>query len=101
MKRTLFIVVAALVVLLSYPSTHPWAGTTSQALNDGRNHPAVVLPPGNPGGGIGTNDADGGDADGLAGIKGGRHGSGPTGVDRLDTRTLLRVWWNFLVFIRV
>jgi|GEM_PF-3272981 len=107
MKRALFTVVAALVVLLSYPSTHSLAGTNGQALNKGASHPVAVGRYGGPYGGpigAGTSDSNDGDADGLAGIRGGTHpglgdGLGSSSMSRnVKMRTLLRMWWNISIF---
>jgi len=99
MKRWFFIVVAALVVLLSYPSTHALAGSESDI-----SKPRILTPlaGGEPIAlsGETDGDGDGGDADGLAGIanqKTNRH-SGPDAS--AEIRVMIQVWWKFLIWLR-
>jgi len=103
MKRAIFIVLAALFVLLSHPSTDSLAATSSQS--DG---PTVVTPVK----GYYDNDmgysgsGDDGDADDLSGIKGRTPKVDVSGTGSATTRsfesfrTFLQVWWDLMVFIR-
>ena len=102
MKRTLLFVIAALLVLLSYPSTHSHAGTTKQ-LNSEK--PSIMVKSGGGDDGItlaGTDDDDDGDSDGILGIKGKTRGlpGAPLDGPASGTRTLLKVWWSYLMFLR-
>ena len=67
MKRAVLILIAALLVLLVYPSTHPFAKSLDRS-NDG---PIVITPyPGGPPIALtdsNDDDSDDGDADGVAG----------------------------------
>ena len=101
MKRVVLILVAALLVLLVYPSTHPLSASPKQMSITGPyiQSPKIVTPPIDLAG-----DDDDGDADGVAGIKGSK--DNPNGASLYDTgeRTRLmlifKMWWNFLIRIR-
>ncbi len=98
MKRAVFIFMAALLVLLTYASTDSLARTSNAS--DG---PSIITA--QKGGfddGIVLSDDDG-DADGLAGYR------GKTKIDEMSSsssaeygifRTLLGIWWDFMVIIR-
>jgi len=95
MKRWFFIVVAALVVFLSYPSTHALAGSSKDI-----SKPRILTPlQGGEPIALSGDDGDGdGDTDGLAGFtKSNRH-SGPNPAS--DVRVMIQVWWKFLVWLR-
>jgi hypothetical protein len=95
MKRWYFIVVAAMVVLLSYPSTHALAGSSKDI---SKIRILTPLDGGEPIALSGDDDGDDGDADGLAGnAKPNRH-SGPD--SSADVRVMIQVWWKFLVWLR-
>ena len=100
MKRAVFIFMTALLVLLTYASTDSLARTPSAS--DG---PFIVTP--QTGGFdddiVFSGDNGGGDADGLSGYRGKTKTALPrsSGQDSYDVfRTLLQVWWNFMVIVR-
>lgn len=103
MKRLVLIGLAVLFVHLSYPSTHSvQAGTitaeeTSSGSTDKRDlgGPRIGL----------SGDGDGGDADGLSGIRGGTakvrpfaESSSTVSLERFQV--MMHSWWNFMVFVR-
>lgn len=106
MKRAILILVAALLVLLVYPSTHPYA--KSSGLRDHNGH-SLVSPKvlGDPIAYSDDNDggADDGDSDDVAGWRDNgntlsRSGIGgpvsdPSGID-----LVFKMWWNFMIWIR-
>lgn len=104
MKRLLFISLAALFVLLSYPSTHSvHAGVCSAEQTDSGvidkrdlNGPRIGL----------SGEGDDGDADGLSGIVGGSSGAkvrpyAPSSNATLGTfQVMIQTWWKFMILIR-
>ncbi len=100
MKRAVFICIAALLVLLTYASTESLARTSSASdglsivtPQTGDFDDDIVL----------SGDNDGGDADGLSGYRGKAKAAlpGSSSWDSDDIfRTLLQVWWNFMVIVR-
>ena len=102
MKRAVFILVAVLLVVLSYPSTHPYAGPVKSNLG-----PNIVETKGGTTGPSASDDdgtgttADDGDLDGVAGIKKKAAGSGDLVIIANDSRVslLFGMWWRF-IFIR-
>lgn len=103
MKRTIFILTAALLVLLVYPSTHPFAKTHDPAA-DG---PVVVTPPPVQPPIVlsdsGDGDSDDGDADGITGHRGGntRPDGSARGAQALSNVVLtLKMWWKYVIWIR-
>jgi hypothetical protein len=103
MKRAIFILIAALLVLLVYPSTHPYA-KSRDAVMDG---PIVVTPP------TGElpivlsdsddDDSDDGDADGLTGSRGGhtKPGGSSRAAEGLSNVVLtLKMWWKYVIWVR-
>lgn len=105
MKRAVLIIVAALLVLLVYPSTHPQAKTTKSGAQD---VPVVIAPFSGNGPPIAFSDdsdeeSDDGDLDDVAGYKG--LGTKPIGQSTINVpaqgvRRLVKVWWNFMIWIR-
>jgi hypothetical protein len=105
MKRALLILVAALLVLLVYPSTHPAEASSKTA-----GVPCVVSPKGNVDPpialtGEGDSSGDSGDADDLSGIKTGKRlpgGASNIGTPANPTRlvVVLKMWWNYLIWVR-
>jgi hypothetical protein len=105
MKRALWIALAALLVILVYPSTHPLAKSPRAGVPDGPEiavplsleNPSISL--------VGENDGDGddGDADDLSGYKSGK--TNPTGssgnrVGQGRFVLMLKMWWNYVIRIR-
>jgi hypothetical protein len=103
MKRAAFILIAALLVLLVYPSTHPFA----KSLDPANTGPIVVTPY------PGTqpivltdsddDDSDDGDADGLTGYR--DRGERPGGTSVLNPGAsavvmVLKMWWNHVIWVR-
>jgi hypothetical protein len=105
MKRAIFIAIAALLVLLVYPSTHPYAQSSKMGFVD---RPSVITPLPGDGPPIvysqeNEDDSDDGDLDDVAGYKSGS--SKP--VDRSSfalpspgVRNIFKVWWNFMIWVR-
>jgi hypothetical protein len=100
MKRALLVLVAALVVLLAYPSTQSNAGIGGP----GYIEPSVTTtaPGGTPlGVDSGSGDGSDGDADGLSGIDPKKTLKGTQLTVNIDRGwVLLRTWWNLLIWIR-
>lgn len=98
MKRALLVIVAALVVLLVYPSSQTIAETNQLALGHAGTITSATggtIPP------VGTADENDGDADGVAGKSLRTPGGQQTLTDGLDTtRVVLNLWWRFLVWMR-
>jgi hypothetical protein len=102
MKRTILILFAALLVLLVYPSTHPFAKSQDPV----ESGPIVVtpatgdLPP------IvlsGSDDSDDGDADGVAGHRGGHarpDGSARSAQALSNVVMTLKMWWKYVIWVR-
>jgi hypothetical protein len=105
MKRAVFILVAALLVLLVYPSTHPYAKTAELW---GANGPSVITPKADGDPIAYTDDSDGdsddGDSDDVAGWKGRGDGMSRSGVGgtlpHADIGLAFKMWWNLMVWIR-
>lgn len=97
MKRAVLICIAALLVLLTYPSTYSLAKESD--LSDSS---AIVSGADLDGGVSLSGSGDDGDADDLAGTR------RKTRTDDVNLaassgsifRTFLQVWWNFMVIIR-
>ncbi len=101
MKRLMLVLIAAVLVLLVYPSTHP-VSASSKALSINGPYiqsPKIVTPPIDLAG-----DDDDGDADGIAGTKGSKSDPNGASLDNPDGRTrymlMYKMWWNFLIRIR-
>ena len=103
MKRTILILIAALLVLLVYPSTHPIA----KSLDPVDNGPIVITPyPGQQPIALTDSDdedSDDGDADGLTGNR--DRGTVPGGSDvatngmsRLSM--VFKMWWKYVIWVR-
>ena len=97
MKRAVLICIAALLVLLTYPSTYSLAKTS-----DLTDSPAIVSGADLDGGVSLSGSGDDGDADDLAGT---RRKTRTNDIDLSASsesmiRTFLQVWWNFMVIIR-
>ena len=96
--------IAALLVLLVYPSTHPLAASPDNLSYQVPNiiSSKSIAPP------IDMNDADDdddGDADSIGGVRGAKSNPGNTSdFNRPGNRTnfvlTLQMWWNFLIGIR-
>jgi hypothetical protein len=106
MKRAVLILFAALLVLLVYPSTHPYAKSSAPG---NFNQPTVITPKdhGDP---IAYSDdsdgdSDGGDSDDVAGWRDGgggaltRSGSGGA-LAPTELGLMFKMWWNFMIWIR-
>ncbi len=98
MKRAFLLIVAALIVLLTCPSTDSFAGPDSPYITD----PSVIAKPDADGPvGTGDNDDDDGDADGVAGFKTKWDIGGAERVSGTITHVvLLRFWWNLFTWYR-
>ena len=106
MKRAVFLLVAALIVLLVYPSTHPFAKSAAPWDSNG---PSVITPKSN-GDPIAYSDdnddgSDGGDSDDVAGWRDRGEGLSPTGRDGgtlppTEIGLVFKMWWNFMIWIR-
>ena len=101
MKRTVLILIAALLVLLVYPSTHPFAKSLDRS-NDG---PTVITPyPGGPPIALtDSDDSDDGDADGVAGNP--TRGDKPVGTSNGNVVTtqafmVFKMWWKYVIWVR-
>jgi hypothetical protein len=102
MKRAVLILFAALLVLLVYPSTHPYAKSSAPG---NFNQPTVITPKvhGDP---IAySDDGDDGDGDDVAGYRGGGDPlkrSGPRGaaLPHSELGLVFKMWWNFMIWIR-
>jgi len=99
MKRAIFVFAAALLVLLSYPSTQSLAASQHSDLSG----PSVItsakdgdiIPL--------TGDDDDGDADDITGLKNRNGTEVDSGLKSIGTggfRTIVRLWWNYLIFFR-
>jgi hypothetical protein len=100
MKRALFVIVAALVVLLAYPSTQSIAALEGPGVTG----PTVAssAPGGTPlGVDSGSGDGSDGDADGLSGIDSKKTLKGTQLTIEIEREwVLLRMWWNLFMWIR-
>jgi len=101
MKRTSLFLIAALLVLLVYPSTHPLAASPDKLSYDLPNIIASksITPP------IDMNDNDDdGDADDITGTRGGKTDPNTSSyyrpADRTNFMLTFQMWWNFLFGIR-
>ena len=105
MKRAIFIAIAALLVLLVYPSTHPYAKSPVPGVITG---PTVVTPSIDQDPPIAYSDdsgedTDDGDGDAIGGYRErDRLPSGSTRVTTPDGRVVIafKMWWNFMIWIR-
>ena len=99
MKRAILVFTAALLVLFSYPSTQSLAASQHSDLSG----PSIitsakdgdVIPL--------TGDDDDGDADDITGYKdptGAKADSGAKSIRTGGFRTIVRLWWNYLIFFR-
>jgi hypothetical protein len=100
MKRAILIFTAALLVVLSYPSTQPLADGSNKIADT----PSIIskgnvnLPPvGTPQGGGNPSDGDADDINGIAG----KTGRGIGALRAYDSRhmVMLRMWW-FMMWSR-
>ena len=103
MKRAIFILIAALLVLLVYPSTHPYA-KSRDAVEDG---PIVVAPPPVDQPIVltdsGDGDSDDGDADGIIGGRGGhtKPGGSSRASEGLSSFVMvMKMWWKYVIWVR-
>jgi hypothetical protein len=105
MKRAMFIAIAALLVLLVYPSTHPYAKSPNPGVISG---PTVVSPysaDDPPVGYTDNDDGDDGDSDDVGWRdKGTRpNGNAPAGGSHapasMGINLLFKMWWNFTIWI--
>jgi hypothetical protein len=101
MKRTIYIVVAALLVLLIYPSTHPFAKSPNPVVQSG---PSVIPASAGDGPPIAYSDDDddgSGDADDITGCRDGRPvGSPIVNPGQRPVLIMLKMWWNFMIWVR-
>jgi len=102
MKRALLVLVAALVVLLAYPSTQSIAGSGGPGYTE-----PVVTSKDTGGGGAplgvdsGSGDGSDGDADGLSGIDTKKTLKGTQLTYGAPQEwVLLRMWWNLYLWFR-
>jgi len=108
MKRVIFVVIAVLLVLLVYPSTHPYAKSPNPGVIVG---PEVITPFSGDGPPIVYSDSDDGSSDDGDGddITGWRDGNtrpggvapgGSTAPAPVGIGVVLKMWWNFMIWIR-
>ena len=103
MKRTIYIVMAALLVLLFYPSTHPFAKSPIPVVQSG---PSVIPSPAGDGPPIAYTDddddgSDDGDADDITGYRNGRPVGSPMGdPGQRPVLIMFKMWWNFMIWVR-
>ncbi len=102
MKRALLVLIAAVLVLLVYPSTHPLAASPGKLVYDMPNiiSSKSITPPIDLNG---SDDEDDGDADGILGTKNNKTNPNTSSYQPGDhTRFMLtfKMWWNFLFGIR-
>lgn len=101
MKRAVFIFVAALLVLLVYPSTHSQAAAPGKGIIHG---PTIITsqdtPPIDQ---TGSGDGDDGDADDIGSVKGTKdrpQTADGTLVGHPRLELFFKMWWNFLIWIK-
>jgi hypothetical protein len=103
MKRVLLITIAALLVLLVYPSTHP----SAKSLDPANSGPIVITP--YPSGqpivltDSEDDDSDDGDADGITGNRdrGTRPGGSASFSGEMSRLTLVfKMWWKHVIWVR-
>jgi len=103
MKRAGIILIAALLVLLVYPSTHPFA----KSLDPADGGPIVVTPyPGQQPIAMtddDDDDSDDGDADGITGYR--DRGTRPDGTSVVNPgmsrlTMVFKMWWNHVIWVR-
>lgn len=101
MKRTIYIVIAALLVLLFYPSTHPFAKSPNPVV---QSSPSVIPSPTGDGPPIAYSDDDddgSGDADDITGNRNGRPTCVPMGSPgQRPVLIMFKMWWNFMIWVR-
>lgn len=106
MKRAVLILVAALLVLLVYPSTHPYA---KSSVTGYFNEPSVISPKTHSGQIAYADDGDGGsddgDSDDVAGWREGGNAlsNAPRGGGTLgptEFGLVFKMWWNLMIWIR-
>jgi hypothetical protein len=103
MKRAILIVIAALLVLLVYPSTHPYAKSPIPVTDT-----SVIPPLSGDGPPIAfsddsDDDSDDGDMDGIGGFRDrDRKPTGSSNGASASGRVLIAVkmWWNYMIWIR-
>ena len=106
MKRAIFIVIVALLVLCIYPSTHPYAKSPVPGTIYG---PSVITPKsdGDPITYVdsGDDNSDDGDGDDVAGWR--DHGTKPGDlspggslVNPIGVGLAYTMWWNCMIWIR-
>jgi len=96
MKRAIFLVIAALLLGLGYPSTHAHAASSDDIYST----PLIIAKKGTHDGPFLDDGADSGDADGVQGFKGKFREINP--ANSLDSKHewSVVVWWRFLIWIR-
>ena len=101
MKRTIYIVLAALLVILFYPSTHPFAKSPIPVVQSG---PSVIPSPTGDGPPIAysdDDDDDSGDADDITGMRDGRPvGTLSGNLEESPGLIMIKMWWNFMIWVR-
>ena len=107
MKRAIFILIAALLVLLVYPSTHAYAKSPKPGIITG---PTVITPvsDGGPTSYTDSNDdgSDDGDSDDVAGWRdrdtkpGDRTPAGEIVYTPRGLGVVYKMWWNLMIWIR-
>ena len=102
MKRALLVLIAAVLVLLVYPSTHPLSASPGKLTYDMPNiiSSKTITPPIDLNG---NDDDDDGDADDITGTRSSKTNPSASsyqpGSHARITLTL-QMWWNFLFGIR-
>lgn len=103
MKRTIYIVIAALLVVLFFPSTHPYAKSPTPVVPSG---PAVISSPTGDGPPIAYTDNDDGgagdgDADDITGYRDKLPSGAPIGdAAQRPVMIMFKMWWNFMIWVR-
>jgi hypothetical protein len=101
MKRTIYIVVAALLVLLFYPSTHPFAKSPIPVVQSGPSVIPAITGDGPPIAYANDDDDDDGDADDITGSRNGHPVGSFIGYPgQRPVLIIFKMWWNFLIWVR-
>ena len=94
MRRALIVFIAALAVMLVYPTT--MLSAKSSPITTDQDSPTIISTPYIPDGPAYTGDDDDGDGDGIAGIRGGIPIRGPVGANTAGEIARI-VWWQYLL----
>ena len=94
MKRAFIVFIAALAVMLVYPTS--MLSAKSAHITTDTDSPIIITTPNIPDGPAFSGDDDDGDGDGIAGIRGGIPTRGPVGMASTG-QTVRIVWWQYLL----